>query len=175
LEDDTPTVTYCGRWNVTLSEPIEPLTVEEARRRDRTREEWYTVVLGDVTDPNCYLEIAWANDHIGVWFLDDCKRKRVKYSFRKVDDGRMFLQVVTTWTYRKRAGRHLSDASKTEETTYQPLGLATREVTNFRSGGIVREDYLDVPVDNLWEPVPAFGQYRSISRLDRDPVQRVES
>ncbi len=170
----TSGVTYCEQWSVTLAQPVEPLTVEEARLRDQAGGEWYTVVLGDATKPDCYLEIAWENDHIGVWFLDDRMRRWTNYSFKKVDDERMFLWVVTTYSYPRRAGRALSDASAMEETTYKPEGIAIREVTDFTTDKVMREEYRDVSVDNLWEPVPAFGDYRSISRLDRDTDPSVE-
>ncbi len=74
------TITYCERWNNKLMRPIEPLTAGEAQRRDQAKE-LYTVVVGDPAAPRCYVEIAWENNHVGVWFLDEVLRRSAHLSF----------------------------------------------------------------------------------------------
>ena len=63
-------VTYCRRWNTITATPLEPLTPASAQRRDRARQS-YTAVVGDLAAPRCYVEVAWENEHVGVWVLDD--------------------------------------------------------------------------------------------------------
>ena len=31
------------------------------------------------------------------------------------------------------------------------------------------EEFMDVPLDINWEPVPVFGDYTSVTRVDREP------
>ena len=91
-------ISYCQRWNNKLIKPIQPLSPAEALRKDRAQE-WYTVVVGDLTAPRCYVEVAWANDHLGVWFLDDELRQSVHISFTRLDDTTMFLDAMGFWYY----------------------------------------------------------------------------
>lgn len=160
-------ITYCRRWNEILGKPIQPLTEAQARQRDRAKQ-WYTVVLGDIANPDCYLEVAWENDHVGVWFLDDHGRQVLHYSFRRVDENRMFLRSITRWEYPEGAPRGLDEATFIEEFTYEQDGTVRREVDDARANEISAEHYSDVPLDINWEPVPKFGDYRSVTRLDRE-------
>ena len=156
--DDLPVevLTYCQRWNTTKVKPIEPLTPADALRKDQANE-WYTVVVGDLTAPRCYVEVAWEKDHLGVWFLDDELRQSVHYSFTRIDDTMMFLDSVVLWHYPRRAGRSFSDASRIEAIEYTTNGFVRRTTTNVRRRRDKIEEFTDVPLDINWEPVPVFG------------------
>lgn len=161
-------ITYCQRWNNTKIKPIEPFTPEEALRKDRAKE-WYTVVLGDLAAPRCYVEVAWENNHLGVWFLDDELRQSVHYAFTRVDDTMMFLSSVSFWYYSRRVGRSLEDASRIQNVLYTTDGHVRRTTTEVRKRRDKIEEFSDVPLDINWEPVPVFGDYGSVTRVDREP------
>lgn len=44
--------------------------------------------------PEAVIEIAWANNHVGVWFFDEYGRQTLRYSFRRSDD-QLFLGDIT--------------------------------------------------------------------------------
>lgn len=162
------TITYCERWNNKLMRPIEPLTAEEAQRRDQAKE-LYTVVVGDPAAPRCYVEIAWENNHVGVWFLDEVLRRSAHLSFTRLDDTMMFLDAMVLWHYPRRAGRSLEDASSIEKVVYKTDGYVRRKKIDVRKRKETIEEFTDVPLDINWEPVPVFGDYRSVTRVDREP------
>lgn len=164
--DGTEPVTYCRRWNTITATPIEPLTPARAQRRDRAKQ-WYAAVVGDVAAPRCFVEVAWENEHVGVWFLDDHLRQSAHYSFTRVDEKTLFLDTITVWHYPRGASRDFDDATTIESIEYTPEGLATRETTDVKTDTLTTEQYSDVPLDLHWEPVPTFGDYRSLTRLDR--------
>ncbi len=161
------TITYCERWSNTRCKPFEPLTPAEAQRRDQAKE-FYTVVLGDPAAPRCYVEVAWENNYLGVWFLDEELRRSAHLSFTRLDDTRMFLDAVVLWHYSSRAGRSFSDASTIEKTSYKTNGFVRRTTTDVRKKRDKVEEFKDVPLDINWEPVPVFGNYTSVTRVDRE-------
>jgi hypothetical protein len=163
-------VTYCERWNAKLCRPVGRLTVAAARERERSGSPWYTVVLGELTRPDCYLEVAWENAHLGVWFLDEDGRPWLHYGFTRVEPERMFLDSVVRWEYPPGAGRRIAEAETVETITYRQDGTAHQEIEQASTGQVRLRDFTGVPLDINWEPVPSFGDYRSVARLDREPV-----
>ena len=167
VRDDEP-IAFCRRWNTITATPTDPLTPAQAERMDRAKH-WYTVVVGEPAAPRCYVEVAWENEHMGVWFLDEGLRQSVHYSFTRLDQTMMFLDAVVLWYYPRRAGRSFDDASRIEAVEYTTDGIVRRTTTNVRTRKDKVEEVSDVPLDGNWEPVPAFGDYRSVTRLDREP------
>ena len=163
-------VTYCESWSVKLRRPVGRLTAEQARARDEVGEPWYTVVLGEASRPESYVEVAWVNAHLGVWFLDEDSRPWLHYSFTRVDERRLFLDSVVRWDYPGHAGRRLAEADRVETLTYRPDGRVHQEIADSRVDELILCDYTDVPLELNWEPVPVFGDYGSLTRLDREPA-----
>jgi hypothetical protein len=165
-------VTYCERWNTKLCRPVGHLSRAQARERDLTDGRWYTIVLGELARPDCYLEVAWENAHLGVWFLDEDCRPWLHYSFTRVDEKRLFLDSVVRWEYPPSAGRRLAEARLVETITYRQDGTVHQEIEDPGRGEVILQDFTGVPLDINWEPVPRFGDYRSVARLDRAPAER---
>jgi hypothetical protein len=162
-------VTYCERWSPKLRRPSGRLTAAQARARETAGGPWYTVVLGEPSRPDCYLEVAWANAHLGVWFLDEAARPWLHYSFSRVSERRLFLDAVVRWEYPAGAGSRLGEAERIETISYRQDGTVHRELADLAAGEVTLTDHTGVPLDRNWEPVPGFGDYRSVARLDRDP------
>jgi len=55
-----------------------------------------------------------------------------------------------------------------ESFTYKPDGTARKEVTDTQKDEVTAEDRSAIDVNIHWEPVPAFGDYASIVRWNRD-------
>ena len=159
-------VTYCEQWNDRLRAPAGERSEEEARRLDAAGE-LYSVVLGDPSSPDAEVQVYWKNSVLTVSFMDKSARRHVKYVFRKMDEKRLFLTDVTTWTYPEGA-RFIFEATRIEHILFQPDGYSHKRVDDKSSDNIEISEYRDVPVDANWEPVPEFGDWESVTRYQRD-------
>lgn len=159
-------VSYSRRWNFIRNRPIDPLTEDEAKQRD-TAGELYSVVVGDPAAPDRIIEVV-RPDHIGVWFFDPRQRQSLNYVFRRTDDETMFLHNVTRWGYPDDGARTLTGANVIEEIEYEPDGIAHHEVRDDTAGETTRKSLRDINLGINWEPVPAFGDWQSIVRYNRD-------
>jgi hypothetical protein len=73
------------------------------------------------------------------------------------------------WTYpNDEPGLRLSDSSSHETAYYREDGYVKRVIKNKVEHFQETVEYTDVPVDTNWEPIPTFGDYRSIARFERD-------
>ena len=102
-------VSYCRRWNVIRDQPMDPLTVAQARKRDAAGK-LYTIVLGDPAGPDKIIEIVRASGHVGVVFFDSLQRQSILYSFNRVDDDTMFLHSMTNWKYPNDAAKTINES-----------------------------------------------------------------
>lgn len=162
-------VSYSRRWNFRKHKPIDPLTPEEAIERD-VKGEVYTVVLADPTGgpvPEAVIEVAWENNHAGVWFFDAFGRQSLNYAFRKSGD-RLFLHDMIEYGYPDDAPATLSGAVRTDEITFGEDGVTREVITDETTQTKETIDRSDVDVSSHWEPVPQFGQWRSLARWNRD-------
>ncbi|MDQ3641612.1 MAG: hypothetical protein M3450_09160 [Actinomycetota bacterium] len=79
------------------------------------------------------------------------------------------MDAMVRWHYSRRAGRSLDDASSIEKVVYKTDGYVRRKKIDVRKRRETMEEFTDVPLDINWEPVPVFGDYRSVSRVHREP------
>jgi hypothetical protein len=155
------TITYAERWSDAAGGPVDELGEDEARRRHESGE-LYVAVLGGDERPRAYVEARLEKGFVGVHFLDEDGRNTVTYVFgREDDDERMFLQRAT-WRDFAADG----EVARGESYTFKRDGTIYVEskdyVTREASRGEKKDD-----VSSNWEPVPAFGEYDSIARLER--------
>jgi hypothetical protein len=83
-------------------------------------------------------------------------------------DGRLFVDRLTTLVYpdpTERAHRRLppNQVILTENIYYDPAGSGVRTLSNRLTGEADREEYHEVPVDELWHPAPQFGQWEALA------------
>lgn len=163
-------VNYCFKWNYADGTPGEPLTEAEARVKDGAGEE-YTAIMpprAGTKSPTLVTPV-WKTGVVVVTFLDDPGRKATEYTFMKKTDESLFLARANMWTYPNgEPGLRLSDSSSHETLNYREDGYVKRVVKNKVEHFQETVEYTDVPVDTNWEPVPRFGDYRSIARFERD-------
>src|SRR5918998_5568452 len=111
---------------------------------------------------------VWKNDFVAVTFLDEAGRQYMEYSFTKKDEKRLFLGRVFIWTYPSDDPKlSLGDSVKREDIRYREDGYVKRIVIDETEAVKDTTEYPDVPVDDNWEPVPEFGDYRSLARKER--------
>jgi hypothetical protein len=163
-------VDYCFKWNYADGAPGVPLTEEEARVKDSSGEE-YTAIMPPRTGMTSPVLVTpvWKTGVVVVTFLDDFGRKATEYTFMKKTDESLFLTRVNMWTYpNNEPGLRLSDSSSTEVVNYREDGYVKRVIKNKVERVQETVEYTDVPIDTNWEPIPTFGDYRSIARYERD-------
>lgn len=162
-------VTYCFKWNFRRQRAGTPLTAAEARDLDATGDEYTAVVPAEKDgNPPVLVTVVWKNDFVGVTFLDEAGRKNVEYSFYKKNNGNLFLENVSMWTYPDNNPRlRLNEATVQENIQYREDGYVNRVTIDKVENVKETKEYTDIPMDRNWEPVPSFGDYRSIARFER--------
>jgi hypothetical protein len=153
------TVRYCERWNNRQRQPIVALSADEARARHDSGE-LYTAVLGD--ENPTLVEVFGNEGYVGVRWLEPHGRDAMRYAFRRVED-RLFLSEVTINTVGAEG-----KVVEAESTLIKPDG--TVEVSRFEN--LNRTVQTSKPkagtdVAAMWEAVPRFGDYASITRRER--------
>jgi hypothetical protein len=162
-------VAFCFKWNYVDGTPGIALTEDEARSKDSAGEE-YTALLPprDGMRFPVLVTPVWKTGVVVVTFLDDPGRKAADYTFMKKTDQSLFLTRVVLWTYpSEQPGLRLSDSSLHETVYYREDGTVKRVVKDKIERSQETVEYTDVPVDTNWEPIPEFGDYRSIARYER--------
>lgn len=157
-------ITYCERWNDIMKKPIEIISRDEAAKRYKSGE-LFSVVVGEVAKPTALLEIRWETNYAAAWFFDDKVRRMLAYTFTRVDEERLFLSEIATWTYADEARGRFNDARHLERITYTQEGGVHREVEDeSASDEMLVEDYSGVDVTDHWQTVPRFGEWEELAR-----------
>lgn len=158
-------VTYSERYSDLAGKPAGPLSEDQARQRHASGEP-YAVTLGDPGSPDAVIDVAWKNNHLGVWFFDEEGRRTVHFSFH-VREGKLFLAIAMNWKYPE-GFRLRNQASVIERVRYTPDGIIQHETTDKVSGEKTVRDISDVDVATNWDNIPSFGEWDSVSRFDRE-------
>ncbi|ODA29958.1 hypothetical protein A6X21_06345 [Planctopirus hydrillae] len=150
---------YGSRWFRAKHRMTEVWDEEHAMRAHLEKRP-YAVLIEDGYVLRCFLEID--RDYVGVGFLDEHKREFLSYQFQEVEAGRLFLTMAN---YRKFEGE---GDHTIEGTTYyfRMDGGLTIETEDF-STAVVSTKKTQVNVDGNWEGYPEFGNYNSITRVNR--------
>ena len=153
-------VTYCERWNNTQKQPIFPLSEDAARARHESGE-LYAAVLGDPETPTV-VEVFLREGYVGVRWLEPHGKDAMRYAFRRIAE-RLFLSEVAINTVNA-AGKVI----EAESTLIRPDG--TVEVSRFDNVNRTvetAEPKTSKDVAAMWEAIPPFGDYASITRRER--------
>jgi hypothetical protein len=155
------TITYCVTWSSDQMAPVESLSEDEARARHDAGE-LYTAVLSDGPEsPPRLVERRADGVHIAR-FIEQRGRDEMIYAFEPMD-GRLFLVEASINTIND-AGKALT----TDMTVFRPDGIVEARIRDHvakssKSTG----DIPDRDVSMCWEDIPAFGDYDSITRIER--------
>jgi hypothetical protein len=154
-------VQYADRWLTRRGRPGAPLDADEARRRHEEGK-LYTVVLGDPERPTAYLDVRNETGFVGVHFLDDAGRPYLTYHFARDpgSDDDLFLEQAT---YREYEG---DEVVRGDAYHFEPDGKVVKEHKDYVQREAERGETRD-DVSSNWEPVPEFGSYESIARVER--------
>jgi hypothetical protein len=154
-------ITYCDGWIRTTKQYTETLSEAQARQA-HAKGQLYTVLIGDPQSPDCFIDVNLKLKFIGVTFLDDFLRDYLDYSFVEAQAGKLFLDRAIF--------REYDDNSDTivgcRTFLYKPDGTSCLEEADLVTNqSTTTESILDISKN--WEAIPAFGDYHSISRIER--------
>jgi hypothetical protein len=153
-------VYYCRGWFRARKIPTEPLSEAQARAAHESHT-LYTALIGNMDHPQCFVEVT--GDSMGVGFLDSHLREYVCFNFQERRPGLLFLSMAV---FRKFEG----DSDKIRETAlylYQESGETLVDKDYFLPTHETWEANTTLDVSANWERYPKFGDYESITRLDR--------
>lgn len=161
--------TYCRDWDRPRAVPHDVWDERKARRAHE-KGKLYTVVVGDLARPVCFLYVRLEVKYIGVNFLDSFSRVNLTYQFEEREPGRLFLERAIEVEFDRDAPQDLSpdEARSIREirTVFKPTGWV--DIWR-RDTGTGQLEHAEGPqeVAMCWEPVPQFGDYASIIRRER--------
>lgn len=154
---------FCYEWNDILHRPRDVYSPEEARRRHQDGLLYTELLVDDRSVWRRAVQIRLETKYAYVSRQDDLGRSMRHHTFRRQPDGRLFLNKVQVVGY------------DGDETANVAIGTY-----RFDPDGTVRiqhaHDSWPTPLERtdriedtsaLWEPVPEFGAYDSLARIDR--------
>lgn len=117
--------------------------------------------------PFCYVTVMPKNKHIGLNFIDYAGRKYLSYLFHEIKEDRtLFLREI--WYY------HFTSENGENEDYRIHFVFDEEGNINYRKYDDKNQKFEDYEsnrkfdVSGLYEPYPNFGEYESLTRLDRD-------
>lgn len=158
----TRTITYADRWSRRKRTVVGPLDEDAARAR-HDRGEPYTAVLDDPERPRVVIEPALKGGVVRSRFFDDALRNYMTYVFTRPPDtdGDLFLEQLTLQRYDD-DGALTTD----EHWIFEPPNIAHVKKRDHSTREAERYD-VESDLSQNHEPPPAFGEYDSISRIER--------
>lgn len=153
-------VAFGDLWHYVWRRPIEPISGRTARRRHAAGKPYAAKLPGGRAIEVCGSEYV-------VLFLDERGRAYLKHWFEPVD-GQLFLTQAVLYTFRAddevgSPGR----APVVDTFNWKPDGSVKHRLRDVNEPRGTRVTQAKEDVSMLWEPVPAFGDWDSITRLER--------
>jgi hypothetical protein len=148
----------------------------EARRRyaEGGEDDWFGVAayadgVPDDGVPEYTLEVLPKGTFISTSFYDQLYRMRHKFMSGVREGGMLFLEDITDWTYPD-DGKYVPRDECLVMTNYRYEVDGTMHwYRSDKVANLIEEaDYRDMDISTHWEPVPAFGDWASIARFDRE-------
>jgi hypothetical protein len=150
---------YCKSWFRFKKRAIEIWTDDRAARAHEFRQP-YTVLIDSPEAPACFLEFAEYS--VAVGFLDAHLREYLVYAFQHIDQGRLFLSMIT---HREFQG-DTDKVARGESHIFNPNGqVHTRRA--FYDPYRLEQSNTVTDVSGNYSDWPEFGEYEDLIRLDR--------
>jgi hypothetical protein len=157
---------------VIMSEPFLP--EDEARARYDAHEDWFTIVPdlpgigeGEVVPP-FVIEVMVAAPDFKVFFLHPSGRYRRVSHFRNID-GRLFADDVIDYVFEGEPAKD-NDPVATLSGVFAPDGTGRAIFRNLRTREQEVREFRDIPVEDRWLDVPAFGAWEPLLADDEKPI-----
>ncbi|NUR07605.1 MAG: hypothetical protein HOQ22_16305 [Nocardioidaceae bacterium] len=176
---------YGNLWNNDLKLMIDPVPAEDAKVRYERGDEVMVaagrvplagVEAGSDDRPDEPEPAVWSlyaeldRGYVEVEFFNAFGTREATYSFQQQDDGRLFLFEVSEYDFERRTPETGDwDWSRVEEHSFEPDGSSSTVVRTKAGSGtdVAMQEYTGTDVERNWEPVPAWGDWDSITRRQR--------
>ncbi len=168
-------------WNNDLLLMVDPVSEEDARAAYEKGAEIMvaggrvplsTVEAGSDDRPVDPEPATWSlyaeldRGYVEVEFFNAFGTREATYSFDRQDDGRLFLTEVGEYDFAERTmDTDDNDWTSVEEHAFAPDGTSSKVVRT--RTGVTMEEFTGTDVERNWEPVPAWGEWDSITRRQR--------
>ncbi|MCI0417511.1 hypothetical protein L0222_32495 [bacterium] len=157
----TNEVKYYTRW--VYPNAVGPLTIKTAKKRHDAGQ-LYTAVVGPPDRVSCYIQVRFEAGYVGVGFLDDNNREYLTYSFKVIDNNRMFLSTAHFHEFEE----NQDSPARSTNFYFETDGRVTIEEIDRASKSIKRKQGEFKDLSPNWETVPDFGHYEHLLRTDRN-------
>jgi hypothetical protein len=140
---------YLGRWNYLLNKPIGSqgwIDEAEAQRRYETGGDFFTVVDTDAgvgVAPKFVLAVSPSRVTVG---------------------GRLFQWITVNFEYPDESTKYaMDDSTLTVRGKTEPNGDGFLTINDKSKPTVEKISFHDIPVDDLWLPVPKFGEWQDLT------------
>lgn len=150
---------YCKSWFRAKKRATEIWSENQARAAHAQKRQ-YTVLVGSVDRPFCFLEIF--DKVIGVTFLDDHLREIVTYAFQEVEPRLLFLSMATHREFEGDRDEVLNGTSY----IFSRDGMVkvNREFFNPHR---IETAVSSADMASNYSPYPEFGEYDQLIHVER--------
>ena len=155
-------MSYSRRWNDLRKQPLQPLDEDEAKRMHEKAEPYVAYVHDVDGRPDAVVELALFSPSVGVYFLDDRRQRSTYYAFTSDGAGNLLLDEFG-W----RSFGPDGQITMSERHRFSPDGVVSVTRSDFSTKEEKRWEEKLEDLSKLFEPIPAFGDYESITRYER--------
>jgi hypothetical protein len=152
-------VYFCKSWFRAKKRPTEVWTAEQAKHAHQNRQP-YTVLVGSIEQPYCFLEVA--DKVVGVGFLDQNLRESLSYDFQECATRKQFLTMATHREFAKDSDEVVDATSyvfKEDGTVH-----IRREVFNPHR---IETTTISSDISKNYADCPEFGEYDDFIKIER--------
>ena len=155
------------RYNNVTTRTVRPCSADEARARHQNGEEYAAVLRDPEADLSLAgVEVSTSARVATVSFLDGAGRLYLRYVFTDAADGeRLFLERASFMEY---ADDSVKESSVSETYWWREDRSVYFERVDKVNDTYTTREGTENTLDRHYEPIPAFGDYVSILRVDRD-------
>jgi hypothetical protein len=171
---------YLSRWNFLLNRPIGGegwIDDNEARRRYESGSGLFAIVDSDAGDgvavPKFVIEVSPSRTAPAIrsTFLNNAASivEMIDYKFV---DGRLFKWLDLNYEYPDETTKYGQDESiLILDGKIEPNGDGVLRVNDKSKPTVEKVSFRDVPVDDLWMPLPKFGEWENLANRNYGNVQ----
>jgi hypothetical protein len=163
---------YFKRWNGIQDRPLNPMSEKVAAKRFESGP-WFSVALTDDPRfgdhgvvPDALLELEPQARVVKVYHFTPAGSVATIYIFDRQGD-RLFLSQAFHYTYADDQQHTLMDSTVVSSFDFDQDGTVTIRDDDTSRPTISSSERRGVDLSSNWEPVPAFGDWASLSRRER--------
>jgi len=153
-------ITYCEKWWLSKKRPLNSMDEKTAKIHHNKRKP-YVAVLSKHEQPQYVVDVA--GKWVSVIFLDDFIRPYLRYDFKELKKGKIFLTAAMHWEYEEESDVEVSS----KNFSFAENGDTLMADWDRTTGDLV-ERKGNFSVKRNWDNYPEFGEYLYLCKEDRE-------